>query len=124
MKIDFNKINWSIEKAITDWINQATEYLLVKVKEKSPEDTKEYIKWHKIEKANNYWNRIKGAVYNDMEYAQEVEFWFRSTPVNWYKNRKWWWPKIYTWIGARPYTQVADIYEKDIINIIKKNIKI
>ena len=36
MKIDFNKTAWSIEKAITDWINQATEYLLVKVKEKSP----------------------------------------------------------------------------------------
>ena len=123
MKIYFTKLTWNIEKAITDWINEATDYLIEKVREKSPTDTGAYIKWHKIEKATNYWNRIKGSVYNDMEYAQEVEYWFRRSAVNWHK-----WPprnestRFYTWVGARPYTRTWDEEEKTIINIIKKNI--
>lgn len=122
--MNLNNITWNIEKAIKNWINKATDYLLEKVKEKSPEDTKEYIKWHKIEKATNYWNRIKWSVYNDMEYAQEVEYWFRKSPVNWSKQNgdfliRWVWARVYTRTGDQEEKTIKDLINKEINNAIK-----
>jgi hypothetical protein len=121
--IDFTKYEKAIESQIKEWIDKATEYLLDKVKENSPEDTGDYIAWHKIEKAQSNWNTIKWSVYNDMKYAEEVEYWFRSTPVNWHKNRKQWWPVIYRWVWARTYSRTSDNEEQNIKNIINKSIK-
>jgi hypothetical protein len=54
-----------------------------------------------------------------------VEVWFRSTPVNWYKNRKKWWPVILpNSQGARVYTRSFTENEQEIKNILKSKIKL
>lgn len=95
-----------------------------KIEKYSPVDEWTYIEWNVESLAAEVGGKIKASVSNISDEAYGVEFWFRSTPVNWHKNRKLWWPVIFNWIGARVYTRTYDETEEAIRNKIKNNIKI
>jgi hypothetical protein len=111
-----------IEAKAIVWVNKGLNYLLSDIIQKSPVDTWEYLKWNKIKKAEKIGTQIYWEVFNESENAENIEYWFRKSPVNWHKNRKKWWPIIYTWVGARVYSRSADNNQENIKNIIKKEI--
>ena len=123
--IDLWKYSDKIEKQLVEGINDSTIILLSDIIQKSPVDSWKYLKWNKRKTASKEWNKIIWKVYNDCEYAEDVEVWFRSTPVNWYKNRKKWWPVILpNSQGARVYTRSFTENEQEIKNILKSKIKL
>lgn len=123
INITFKNIERDINNKVERAIDKSTSILLEDVKEKSPVDTWKYIWWHTQEKSKQTWDVIKGSVYNDMEYAKEVEYWFKSTAVNWHKNRRQWWPVIYRWVGARVYTRAYDENKDKITDLINKQVR-
>ena len=123
IELIFKNIEKDISKNLEIAIDKSTSILLDDVKEKSPTDTKKYIRWHKVEKSKKTGDIIKGSVYNDMEYAKEVEYWFRSSAVNWHK-----WPprnsstRFYTWVGARVYARSYDENKDKIKDLITNSV--
>ena len=111
-------LDGEIKKRLNEWIIE----LYSDVIKKSPVDTWEYLKWNKTEKATKQWTKFIAKVYNDSENSVEVEYGWRKSPVNWHKNRKSWWPIIYTWVWARVITRVFDNQEniKKIQDIFNK----
>jgi len=103
-------------------VNKSLEYLEIKIDEKTPIDSWEYQRWNKKLEARKIWESIIGVLYNDSKNSEEVEYWFRKTPVNWHKHKKRWWPVIYTWVWARVYTRTFDLEQENVINIIKKQL--
>jgi hypothetical protein len=111
---------WDIQNRLIIKVNEWLEVLSKSIEEKSPTDTKKYIKWNKVIKAIKSWSKVIWKVYNDSEYWQKVEFGWRANAVNWHK----WpprnaWTRIFTWQGARVYTRTKDEKEQEVINIIK-----
>ena len=118
--INLWKYSDKIEKELVEGINDSTLILLSDVIQKSPVDTWWYLKGNKRKTATKEWNKIVGTVYNDSDIAEDVEVWFRSSPVNWYKNRKKWWPIILPDSqGARVYTRSYTENEQQIIKKLK-----
>lgn len=119
----FKKYIQNIKRWLQWWIgNLAKGKIKQSIKEKSPVDTWEYIAWNKDSWVITKWDTVSIDLYNDSRYAKEVEFWFRSAPVNWHKNRRAWWPVIYRWVWARVYTRTIDenrtIIKNTIINAV------
>lgn len=123
MQIDLWKYAKIYEQRLESGVNEWLKILEKSIEEKSPLDTGEYIDWNKKTEATKYWNKIVWRVYNDCDYAKNVEYWFRSTPVNWHKNRRLWWPIIHTGIGARTYSRTYDEKRDSVMNILKNKLK-
>jgi len=104
----------SVNDLVDEWIQYAQEH--------SPIYTWEYIAWHKWEYATvDYltWT-VKWRIYNDVEYADEVEEWFEDR----------WWKKV-TWhiksgnvvdIWAEVYTRTTEHLERVADSIIEFNL--
>lgn len=119
IKINFDSLHKEVLQAVDKAINDSLDILETSIEEKTPVKTWKYEEGHKKTKAHKVNNKIVWEVYNDMEYAKEVEYWFRKSPVNWHRN----WEIIYNWIGARVYTRTLDENEKKIKDLISKAIK-
>ncbi len=120
MKINFDKIQRDLLSKSIKNINKAMDVVESSIEEKSPVDTWDYIKWNKRIDAKLTWNKVVWELFNDSENAENVEFGWRTTEVNWYKWRKKWWPKIYTWVWARTYTRSYDEKQSEALKIIKE----
>jgi hypothetical protein len=114
LKINLTKYIPEIEKKIAERIDDATITLLSDVIQKSPVDTWTFLKGNKRTLARREGDKVIGTVYNDSEYAEEVEYGFRSSAVNWHKNRRTGWPIIHTGIWATPFLR-AYIENRDSI---------
>lgn len=115
--VDLKKYVKQIEENVKKEVNSELFDLFWDVLQKSPVDKWNYIKWHKVQKAEKQKDLIIWEIFNQSEEASNVEFGWRSTAVNWHKNRKKWWPIIFTWVGARVYTRV---FEENKDRILKK----
>ena len=112
-----------IEAKAIVWVNKALDYIEVEIDKRTPIDSWEYQRWNKIKKAEKIGNQIYWEAYNDSVYAENVEYWFSTKKLNWWKNKKKWWPMILANSqGARTYTITADNESENIKNIIKKEI--
>lgn len=119
----FEKYMQELEKRLKKWVNNWIKILAKSIEDKSPIDTGEYIDWNKEREAQKEWDKIVGYVYNNSENAQEVEFWFRGTPVNRHKNRRQWWKPIFNGVGARVFSRTSDEYHSIIKNTLINKIK-
>lgn len=115
--VNLKKYVKQIEDNIKKEMNSNLFDLYWEVLQNSPVDKWIYIKWHRVSKAEKQWDLIVWEVFNQSEEAANVEFGWRSTAVNWHKNRKKGWPIIYTWIWSRVFTRV---YENNKDRILKK----
>lgn len=122
MKIDLGKYAKQYEKELEKRINESTVTLLWDVIQKSPVDTWEYLKWNKRQLAQKEWDKIIWVVYNDSDNAENVEFGWRKSSVNWHKNRRKWWPVIFEWIGANVYLRSYLEKRDEIKNNLTKKI--
>lgn len=118
----FEKYMKDLEIRLLKWVNKGLDILDKSIEDKSPIDTWEYIAWNKRDNAQRELNKIVWKVYNDSENGYEVEYWFRSTPVNRHKNRRSWWPVIYRGVGARVYTRSIDENDQKIKDILRNSI--
>lgn len=115
--VDLMKYAKQIEENITKEINSELIELYSDVLQKSPVDTWEYLKWNKVIKAQKKWSLIVWEVINDSVNAENVEFGWRKSEVNWHKWRLKGWPVIFTWVGARVFIRV---YDENKDRILKK----
>ena len=118
-KLDLWKYTKQVTKNLKRNINEWLDIIYDEVIVNSPEDSWEYIDSNKKLQAIQVWNKIKWFVFNSDEKAWEVEYWFRSSPVNWSKKN---WKFIITWIGARVYTRSFDNTESQVKKIINKKL--
>lgn len=119
--IDLWKYSDIYEKNAIQAINEWTADLLWWVIKNSPVDTWKFLKWNKRVLAKKVWEKVIWEVYNDSEDAYNVENWWRKTSVNWHKNRKKWWPVIFTWIWSNTYLRTFLEKRKELKNnLIKK----
>lgn len=119
-KLDLGKYIPKIEKQLKEGINDWLEVFERDIERFSPVDTGEYIDWNNKTNAIQIWSQIKGSVFNNSENANEVEYWFRSTGVNWSKQGGS--PIVEQWVGARVYTKSFDFNEKEVTRIINNKI--
>jgi len=119
----FEKYMKWLEQKLKQSVNKALSVLDNSIEQKSPLDTGEYMKWNKRSNAKRDGSKIVWEVYNDSSYWYQVEYWFRSSPVNRHKNRRSWWTVIYRGVGARVYTRTKDEKEQEIKTILSNAIK-
>lgn len=119
----FEKYIKTLKWKLTKWVNKALDVLDKSIEAKSPVDTGEYIAGNKRMNADKKSNKIVWEVYNNSDYGYQVEYWFVSKQLNWHKNKKLWWPVIYTWVWARTYTRTRDEKEKEVKDILINSIK-
>ena len=125
MTINLTKYNDKIKTQIKNWINQSLEVLKDFAEVISPEDTREFVRAHKIDKATESLWIITWTLYNDTEYAWILEYWVWWNKYNYHKWKVWW-PRqiIYSWVWNRTYTRTADTNESEIKKIIESKIKL
>ena len=115
---------WNIYiNAIKKWVDDALVIRKQYAEKISPTDTKEYIRWHDIEKAvETGWFVVWSNINRD-EHAFWVEYWFSKSPVNRHK-----WPprnastRIFNGIWAQVYQRMAKNTLEEVENIIKQSI--
>lgn len=117
VSVNLSKYKDIYDKKIINNINESLEVLEQSIDEKSPVDSWDYIKHNRKFKATKLWAKIIWSVYNDDPKAVNVEYWFRSSPVNWSKKD---WKTMYTRTGARVYTRTIDEKENEIKKILSK----
>lgn len=122
IKLFTNEIISDIENKAIKWINKWLSFLENKIDDYAPVDTWEYESHNKKIEARIFVWKVEWQVFNDSINAENVEYWWRISPVNWHKNKKKWWHVIYNWVWARVYTRAKDNHEQEVINIIKKEI--
>ena len=115
--VNFNKYISKIENNLKKEIDQELITLYGDLIKKSPVDKWVYLKWHKISKWQKVWNSIIWKIENNSDEAENVENWWRKSPVNWHKNRKKWWPVIFSWVWAKVY---ARTYFENKDRVLKK----
>ena len=120
--INFDKEEKEILSSIKKGMQEAVDYLEVKVKEKTPEDTYELINNYKQDITQTK-TKTKGELYNNTEYAQYVEYGV-GRPYNYYKGsgRRKGKAPFYIGVGARMMTRTIDNEEEKVYNIIKNRI--
>lgn len=121
--INFDKYITQIENNVKKEIDQELITLYWDIIQKSPVDKWVYLKWHKISKWEKVWSSIIWKIENNSDEAENVENWWRKSPVNWHKNRKKWWPIIFSWVWAKVYTRTY-FENKDRIMTKFKNISL
>ena len=118
-----------LDSYIMNWMTEATDFLLQKVKDQTPEDTRELQNNNRKQPTTNNWMIVKWWLINETTYWPYVEYWVNWKAYNYYKWgwRRSWWKPFYKWIWARMFTKaqfenqniVRDIFIKRINQWIK-----
>ena len=99
--LDFVK-NILLETAVES-VNDLVDEWLMYARENSPVDTWEFQSWHQWEYAKVTWWIVTWKIYNDVQYAEEVETWFDELK----------WRKVVWHTPAWEFKDVwANVYEK------------
>lgn len=112
------------DKYIRNFVREASEFLLQKVKDQTPEDTWELQSNNLIIPLTDDWTTVRWGVENRTPYWPFVEYWVNSRSYNYYKNgwRRRWASPFYTWVWARMFTKAEFENGKEIMNIFEKNL--
>lgn len=113
-----------LDKYIIDWVKEATNLLLEKVRLQTPEDTGELQSNNKKQPTTNTWWIVKWWLINETPYWPYVEYWVGWKSYNYYKwwwRRRWWSP-FYTGVWARMFTKSQFENQNRVREIIIKHI--
>ena len=114
----FDKFYNTIQKQIAHITIQESKVIDNDIWLGSPVDSGWYILWNR-KKTEIKDDKIVVDMYNNSENAWQVEYGFRSSPVNWSKSNG---QFITRWVGARVYTRAYDENHIQVLNNIKKKI--
>lgn len=109
-----DSIKKALNKWIKEWVSKATDHLLEKIKEKTPEDTTNLINSYKVQKKNK-----SSEISNSTEYAKIVEDWL-GREFNYHKN----WSVYYRgyWAGMIKRTETEEYTNHEAQRILEKAI--
>ena len=123
MSITFTQFWDTVSKQLIDWAIKVVDEMLDKgvnyVSEFSPVDTWKFKEDNKIIPAHNKNWVVTWVLFNDWEYAQQVEEWFKKSSVNWHiDNRNKIYPSIWADVYKRTIRELKDDAELHFDNLI------
>lgn len=112
-----------LDNYIKQWIEEATTFLMDKVKAQTPEDTWELQSNNKKQPITSVWWIIKWWLINETPYAQYVEY-VNWPAKNYYKDggRRKWAKPFYTGQWARMFTKSQFENQSKVMDILMKYI--
>jgi len=110
------QINKELLPKAIKWVKEAIDYVKEAVKKNTPIDTWELIDNYKTTWPIVYRDEIVWSVYNDTDYAAQVEYGMWRE-YNYHRN----WKVFYRWLGARMMTKAVD--SSKVQNWVKKIIE-
>jgi len=113
-----------LDSYIRQWLMEATDFLMWKVIEQTPEDTWELQSNNKKQPITESWWIIRWWLINETPYWPYVEYWVSWKSYNYYKGwgRKRWATPFYTGIWARMFTKAQFENQRQVREIIMKHI--
>lgn len=119
-----------LDSYIRKWIEEATTFLMDKVKAQTPEDTWELQSNNKTQPITESWWIISWWLINDTPYWPYVEYWVNWKAYNYYKNgwRRSWWSPFFKWwdfngmLWARMFTKSQFENQSKVRDILMKYI--
>lgn len=112
------KAKQKTQKEVFDIVDDVTNWLFLDTIQFSPVRTWKFAQSNKNLWTIKEWDLIIWTVENEVEYAERVEDWFRSYPVNWHLAYIW---STYYSIGADVYHKSTENAKKRLLNALKEN---
>lgn len=119
-KITFNLDKYSniiMDRSIWTLVYFTNE-LINRIRDNSPVDTWRYLMQTRNGGITQDGKRLVSKIYNEWEYSERVEHWFRSSPVNWHLRSG----NIYFAVGAKPFMRSLEQIKVEFINKLKAEI--